>query len=300
LEGDDLHLDIEIPANATVTVFIPATSPAGITEGGNETSEIPGIEFIKMENDRAVFKVGSGVYHFVSKDIGAIIQPVMHTSTPVISSTDTLFLKPDEAMVSLHSATEGAKIYYTTDGSVPSEKSNLYSAPFSLESETMIQAIAYKESLLPSYIQSGKVRFVDPAINGINYKVYEGEWKDKPDLSKLREVSNGRQFDFDVKRIEKREDYVAIEFYGFIQIKKAGVYSFSSWANDGSWVFINNKLMADTPAGTLSGDIRLAEGKYPIRVIYFESTGTESLNVLMSGPGIEKQAIAESLLFFAN
>ncbi|MEZ5106405.1 MAG: PA14 domain-containing protein [Draconibacterium sp.] len=172
-------------------------------------------------------------------------------------------------------------------------------APFSLDI-TMIQAIAYKESLFPSYIKSGKVRFVDPAINGINYKVYEGEWKDKPDLSKLREVSNGRQFDFDVKRIEKREDYVAIEFYGFIQIKKAGVYSFSSWANDGSWVFINNKLMADTPAGTLSGDIRLAEGKYPIRVIYFESTGTESLNVLMSGPGIEKQAIAESLLFFAN
>ncbi|GEM_PF-27731 len=298
LVDGDLHFNIEIPANSTATVFIPAENLANITEGGKGLDKTRGFEFVKMENNRAVYKIGSGKYSFVSKDVASLIQPVMHTSTPVILPKDTLFTKSDKALFSVHSATEGAEIYYTTDGSVPTEKSILYSTPIPLDSDATIKAIAYKESLLSSYVQTEKVKFVDPKINGVNYTVYEGEWENKPDLKKLKAVSSGRQYDFNVNQIKKREDYIAVIFNGFIQIEKTGVYTFYSSANNGSWFYINNKLVVDNPAGTESGEIILKKGKYPLKVIYFENTGTESLDVFMRGPGSEKETIPPAMLFF--
>ncbi len=298
LVDGDLHLNIEIPGNSTATVYIPATSQSEITEGGKGIAKISGIEFIKTEGNRVVCKIGSGKYSFISKDVAEFIQPVMHTSTPVILPKDTLFTKPDKAEISIHSATEGAKIYYTTDGSTPSEKSILYSVTFSLDEGATVKAIAYKKALLPSYIQTEIVKFVYPEINGVNYTVYEGEWEQKPDLTKLKEVSSGRQYDFDVNRIKKREDYIAIFFNTFIQIEKAGIYTFYSSANNGSWLYINNKLLVDNPSGIESGEISLEKGKYPLRIIYFENNGTESLDVFMKGPDSEKGQILPGLLFF--
>ncbi len=49
-----------------------------------------------------------------------------------------------------------------------------------LESDATIKAIAYKNGLLTSYIQTEIVKFVSPEMNGINYTVYEGEWEDQP------------------------------------------------------------------------------------------------------------------------
>jgi hypothetical protein len=131
--------------------------------------------------------------------------------------------------------------------------------------------------------------------------VYEGEWKERPDLNNLKKVSSGKQYDFDVTKIKKREDYVAIIFEGFVQLDHPGDYNFYSSANDGSWLYVDNKLVVDnsrrSPSGKENNIIRLQQGKYPIKVIYYENSGTESLNVLMKGPGMDKQAIPPIKLF---
>ncbi|NLX05481.1 MAG: family 78 glycoside hydrolase catalytic domain [Phycisphaerae bacterium] len=49
-------LDIEVPANTTATVWVPA--------GQDNTVEAEGAAFIRKEGDFAVFAVGSGQYHF--------------------------------------------------------------------------------------------------------------------------------------------------------------------------------------------------------------------------------------------
>ena len=297
VEGD-LFLNVEIPANTTATIYIPSTNQSKITEGGKATDKVMGVEFVKIENYRAVYKVGSGKYNFISENVSSLIQPVMHASTTSILPGDTLFTKPDVARFSIISATEGAKIYYTIDGSAPTVKSILYANPFTLDSDVTIQAVAHKNGLLPSYIQTEKVKFVDPDLNGINYTVYEGEWEQKPDISKLKEVSSGIQYDFNLDKIKMREDYFVVIFKGFIEIEKQGIYTFYSSANNGSWFYIDNKLIVDNPSGTERGDVRLGKGKYPIKLIYFENFGTESLDVFIRGPGIEKQTIPPSILFF--
>jgi alpha-L-rhamnosidase len=58
--------NITVPANATATVFVPATSAGGVNESGKPAAQAPGVQFVSMEQGRAVFRVGSGSYSFQS------------------------------------------------------------------------------------------------------------------------------------------------------------------------------------------------------------------------------------------
>ncbi len=60
-------LEVEIPANTTATVFLPTSSTDGITEGGTPLAKAGGVEFLRLEDGRAVLAVESGNYEFVSK-----------------------------------------------------------------------------------------------------------------------------------------------------------------------------------------------------------------------------------------
>ncbi|EKX49245.1 hypothetical protein GUITHDRAFT_104774 [Guillardia theta CCMP2712] len=56
----------------------------------------------------------------------------------------------DVATVSISSATPGAEIYYTLDGSVPTEQSSRYTVPISLFSSARVSAIAFSPGVLAS------------------------------------------------------------------------------------------------------------------------------------------------------
>ena len=56
--------------------------------------------------------------------------------------------------VALSTSTEGAKIYYTTDGTTPSVDSDVYSTPIIVTSAVTIKAIAVKEGADPSTVLS--------------------------------------------------------------------------------------------------------------------------------------------------
>jgi alpha-L-rhamnosidase len=66
LEGGNLSLDIEIPANTMATVYVPAKSVEGVKEGGVLISTVKDIRLKGMENGYLVLETGSGSYHFIS------------------------------------------------------------------------------------------------------------------------------------------------------------------------------------------------------------------------------------------
>ncbi|MDG1356895.1 MAG: family 78 glycoside hydrolase catalytic domain [Akkermansiaceae bacterium] len=59
-------MDVTIPANSTATVYVPAQQASDVRESGKRIGEAEGIQFLRMENGRAVYKVGSGSYNFTS------------------------------------------------------------------------------------------------------------------------------------------------------------------------------------------------------------------------------------------
>jgi alpha-L-rhamnosidase len=58
-DGNKFDWQIEIPANTTATVYVPATRLENIIAKGVKAS--------RFENGRAVFELGSGQYHFISE-----------------------------------------------------------------------------------------------------------------------------------------------------------------------------------------------------------------------------------------
>ncbi|NOY59808.1 MAG: family 78 glycoside hydrolase catalytic domain [Calditrichaeota bacterium] len=111
LKKDDLYLNVTIPPNTTATVYVPAidsTSVRAKTSRNNQEN----VSFVNMQNNAAVYEIGSGRYEFISKKMRSLIKPV-HVATPVVLPRDSLFVLPQKAEVTIGSATKGANIYIT-------------------------------------------------------------------------------------------------------------------------------------------------------------------------------------------
>jgi alpha-L-rhamnosidase len=60
----NLKLDVTIPVNTSATVYVPAKDAAAVTESGKPAAQAEGVTFLRMENNAAVYAVGSGNYRF--------------------------------------------------------------------------------------------------------------------------------------------------------------------------------------------------------------------------------------------
>ncbi|MBQ7194330.1 MAG: chitobiase/beta-hexosaminidase C-terminal domain-containing protein, partial [Bacteroidales bacterium] len=90
------------------------------------------------QNDICIYKLaGSGTSTVLVREVCA---------TPSVSCTSNT--------VTITCATEGASIYYTTDGSEPTASSTLYSDPFAIASSCTVKAIAVKAKYRDSSIGS--------------------------------------------------------------------------------------------------------------------------------------------------
>lgn len=230
-------------------------------------------------------------------------QILSRISTPMIIGGGSIFHKPNKALIRMESSPE-TNIYYTVDGNEPTLNSIKYTAPIELSEITYLKARAFKKDFpfTSSKISQQKVSFVDPEVHGLKYTVYEGTWKERPDLNKIKPVSTGKTFEFDVNKIKRRGDYVAIKFEGYVEIVREGEYTFYSSANDGSLVSVDGEIVVDNTGHigpkTDKGKVFLSKGKHKFEVFYYENTGTESLNFELEGPGIKKQPFPLESIFF--
>jgi len=99
-------------------------------------------------------------------------------------------------------------------------------------------------------------------------------------------------------------DYFGLVFEGFIAVPVTGVYSFSILSDDGSQLFIDDKMVADDDGchGDLekSGERALEKGKHRIRLLYFQNGSGKSLQLLFTAPGSEKKEVPAKLFSHAT
>lgn len=84
-------------------------------------------------------------------------------STPSITPASSNHVDPVE--VTMSSATDGATIYYTTDGVEPDSTKTVYSAPFNVSTTTTVKAIAYKSGMNKSSVASATYTFPTEVTN---------------------------------------------------------------------------------------------------------------------------------------
>jgi uncharacterized repeat protein (TIGR01451 family) len=94
--------------------------------------------------------------HTVNGPLGLAGAPVLHVAFATQSTVSAPTIAPNggtfenSVSVSLDTATAGAAIYYTLDGTAPTRSSNLYSAPFNLTSSATVKAVAVRDGYADS------------------------------------------------------------------------------------------------------------------------------------------------------
>ncbi|MEA3477334.1 MAG: alpha-L-rhamnosidase C-terminal domain-containing protein, partial [Bacteroidota bacterium] len=60
--------NITVPANTRATIYIPTKNAKSIKENGRPIKRNKNIEFLRLENDIAVYNVESGKYEILSEN----------------------------------------------------------------------------------------------------------------------------------------------------------------------------------------------------------------------------------------
>jgi alpha-L-rhamnosidase len=69
IEDGRFSWSVVVPPNTMATVYVPAQSVEAVSVNGQQGGASPVVDFLRMEKDRAVFKVNSGRYRFLSKSV---------------------------------------------------------------------------------------------------------------------------------------------------------------------------------------------------------------------------------------
>jgi len=193
-------------------------------------------------------------------------------------------------------------VRYTLDGSEPDVQSTPYAEPFSIDATTTVKAALFDESgrrrsrtfkqtytrLTP--LASVRLADVQP---GLRYDYYEGNFVVLDDLKNAVPLRSGSTGKMDLAGLARREDHFAVTYEGYLEIPADGVYEFSLYSDDGSRLYLHDRLVVDNDgshsARRRAGQAPLQKGLHPVRLEYFEDYDGEILIVKVREPdGVEK------------
>jgi hypothetical protein len=213
----------------------------------------------------------------------------------------------EKYMIELGNLREGGKIYYTTDGSEPTENSSRYTVPFNISETTTLKAftkwndassrtISYylEKKRLMTAIGANKVK---PGLKAI---IYNGEFNVLPDFSKLKSVIN-KTVPVVSHTVAGRDSLFGIVFEGYLLVPADGVYGLYVNSDDGS------KMVIDGTDAVVNDGIHgmkeegryypLAKGYHKLRIEYFQRTGGMGLEFLVEAPDQPKKIVPQVWLF---
>ena len=231
------------------------------------------------------------------------ITPIV--TTPYVESDAGLFL--DKTEISLACDTKNARIYYTSNGDIPSNQSTPYNGPFNINESTTIKMRAFKEdraSLVnTAHLQKANL---SEAINpgqvqpGLAYKYFEGTFSNVSDLQNEKPLKMGT---FSSINLGPREQdiFYALEFSGYIEVPRDGLYNLYLTSNDGSTLSIDSRILVNNdglhPVVQRSQKTPLKKGLHAITVKFFQTGGGHHLSLFWKGPGIEKEEVPAEAFF---
>ena len=198
-------------------------------------------------------------------------------------------------------------VRYTLDNSEPDMKSLNYTGPITIDKRTTIKAVAFSGSRRgETTVREFRPGSLNPAYKteglepGIRYSYYRGDWQELPDFSKLKPSDSGTVKGIDIS-LATDQDYFGIVFKGFIKIPEDQVYTFRSYSDDGSAVYIDGDKVVDNDGihGTRSvtGQAGLKAGYHTIEIRFFDNWYDQALKVFVSSPDMPEKPV-DDLLFY--
>lgn len=131
---------------------------------------------------------------------------------------------------------------------------------------------------------------VSPVSSGLNFEYFEGSWSVLPDFNTLTPVSTGNSENVDIS-VRQQNDNFAFIWRGKINIPVAGNYTFETYSDDGSKLYIgdyNESNLVVNNDGLHGSQYRSGTynfpnaGAYPIVITFFERSGGENMKIYWS------------------
>jgi hypothetical protein len=134
--------------------------------------------------------------------------------------------------------------------------------------------------------------------HGLIARYYDGiHWSGEPKLVRLDSAIDYTWKSRDATPIERP---FSVEWDGFIKIERPGKYTFSTESDDGSFLWINDKMVVDNGGfhspRPRSGDVKLDRGVHRIRIRYFESGIDARMAAFWKPPGGKREIIPAEVL----
>ena len=137
----------------------------------------------------------------------------------------------------------------------------------------------------------------------VSYSFYEGSFIALPNFSELKPKYTGQMYGFDLA-ISQDYDNFAMSFDSYLKIDADGTYRFYLTSDDGSKLFIDDKLVVNNDGvhapTTVMGSVKLSTGMHKLKLGYFQHLGGADLRLQMEGPGVTKQDITPYLYLWAD
>jgi hypothetical protein len=187
------------------------------------------------------------------------------------------------------------ELRYTVDGTEPDRTSQKVDSKFTVTGPAQLILKSCSNSgkydktargnfelgeALPSVPKPKKIN-----SGGLKYSYYEGSWEKLPDFEKLKPVKTGvADSVFNINQLPGRTNFACL-FEGYFEIVKDGYYVFALVSNDGSKLFLGDKLIIDNDGVRSTESVKsfilpLERGFYPVRIEYFQKDEASVLQLL--------------------
>ncbi|MCT4586993.1 MAG: family 20 glycosylhydrolase [Carboxylicivirga sp.] len=218
----------------------------------------------------------------------------------------------DKAKVEFTSQVKDAEIRYTTDGTRPTNESNLYSGPIEISENITLKARPFSklgnggdviEATFTKTTYAKGIELPADAKPGLACDYYEGKrWKGVADIgvvdTKKKSVVT-KAFELPEVAVKKGTSY-ALTYNGYFYADKDDVYTFSLLCDDAGVLKIADLIVVDNdgmhaPLKKI-GQVALAKGWHPIELKYVEGGGGGTLKLTSADADGQFKPIVSELL----
>jgi hexosaminidase len=218
----------------------------------------------------------------------------------------------DHAVVELRSLVPAARIYYTLDGSQPTDGSTRYQSPLQIPLQPDHKSILNLVVVAPGGRRSvvygatflrrsyrDAIR-VDSNRPGLTFALYDGKFTSAQNIEQGTPAATGIASSFDLQQFGRAVNY-GISFDGYLTVRSDDFYRFVVESDDGSVLEVDDEVVVDNdgnhPSRVVTGHIPLRQGVHKLKLKYFQAEGGAVLRVSWAGSGGELQPLVGSALF---
>lgn len=136
---------------------------------------------------------------------------------------------------------------------------------------------------------------------GLSYECFELNVRgaELPELGGLQPAAKGVTDHVDVD-VRTRDDQFALRFQGLLLVPQTGEWTLTVGSDDSSWLWVDDVLLIEnaqvSPHRRRSATLRLEAGAHPLRIVFTELGGGESLEFLWRGPGVKEEVVPKAAL----